>query len=165
MDFQQQLRYLNIAPQEYINIAKKKMKELGYSNKDIKSLSFSYNKDKKLMMLHDNNYIHFGQNGYNDFIIYNFIDKDNAITKKIKNKDGVLYSKVELLKVDDNIINNNYTDQDKFEVEKVLDKKKIKNKIHYKVKWKDYDGSDNDKYYPAKNFKNNILIKEFNKKL
>ena len=40
-----------------------------------------------------------------------------------------------------------------YEIESIQDKKKIDNKWHYEIKWKDYD-SDNNTWEPVDNIKN-----------
>lgn len=73
----------NIEPINYLNIVKKKLKLTKLYNKnDIDSLQFSNNKNKKLMMIHDNKKVHFGHSKYKDYIIYNTIDKKLAKEKR-----------------------------------------------------------------------------------
>ena len=70
----------------------------------------------------------------------------------VDNDNTTAFTKKQLQPVNDNDTMPNHTvilpikkinNQDAYEVETILDKKKIKNKIHYLVKWKGYTATHN----------------------
>ena len=65
--FQNQLQKLKISPQKYLKLARRFAKLYGY---DPKNLQISDNPKKKLMYFADGKKIHFGQVGYDDYILY-----------------------------------------------------------------------------------------------
>ena len=71
MNFKNQLKKLNIEPNEYLKIAKQAAKR---ANLNPDKLVFSTKKDKKLQ--YEN--IDFGAVGYNDYIIYKLTNNPKA---------------------------------------------------------------------------------------
>ena len=65
----------------------------------------------------------------------------------VKNPTGVMFTKEQLQVASDNENLPPDTVKDKFIVEKIIGKKKIKNRINYLVKWKGYDKKHNE-YLP-----------------
>ena len=54
-------------------------------------------------------------------------------------------------------------EENEYEIEKILNSKLLKNKLHYKIKWKNY--LSNDKWYSVDNFENSQnLIANFHVK-
>lgn len=89
----------------------------------------------------------------------------------VDDDDSTAYTKKQLQPVNDNdsqpsdsviLPIKKINDQDAYEVEAILDKKKIKNKIHYFVKWKGFN-STNNTWEPRTNLIEDVpdLIKEY----
>lgn len=70
--FRTQLRKIGISPKEYLTAVRKAAQESGY---DPRALEFSDTDDKKLRMWDDQGKpVHFGAVGYNDFILWSFLE-------------------------------------------------------------------------------------------
>ena len=55
-------------------------------------------------------------------------------------------------------------EQEEYEIEQVLDSKKLYNKIYYRAKWKGYSHEHDQEWYPAENFENSPeLTQDFHK--
>jgi hypothetical protein len=82
--FEKEMKELNFNPDLYIKVARIKAKNYGL-NPD--KLNFSNEIDKKL------NYdgVNFGATGYNDFIIYNFMEMNGDIPEGTANEKMKLY--------------------------------------------------------------------------
>ena len=89
----------------------------------------------------------------------------------VDDDDSTAYTKKQLQPVNDNdsqpsdsviLPIKKINDQDAYEVEAILDKKKIKNKIHYFVKWKGFNSRSNS-WEPRTNLIEDVpdLIKEY----
>lgn len=84
--FRSQLRKIGISPKDYLAAARKSADANGY---DSRALEFSDSDDKKLRMWDDDGKaVHFGQVGYNDFILWSFAEhkgdapKGHALKKR-----------------------------------------------------------------------------------
>ena len=56
-------------------------------------------------------------------------------------------------------------EQEEYEIEQVLDSKKLYNKIYYRAKWKGYSHEHDQEWYPAENFENSPeLTQDFHKR-
>ena len=80
-------------------------------------------------------------------VISPLIMENQPIMYKISGKDHVAYTRNQLQLVNDNEQKPPDSMSKKFVVEMILEKKKIKNKIHYLVKWKNY-GDQYNTYEP-----------------
>lgn len=80
-NFNNQLNKIGFDPALYLKIARETGKENGYNPNDIE---FSNNPKSKLMIKDGDKHIHFGRVGYNDFIIWRYLEVKN----KIKNGEA-----------------------------------------------------------------------------
>jgi len=74
MPFTKQLKKLDIDPEEYLKAAKQRAKNAGL---DPNKLKFSNNPKKKL----EYEGVKFGAYGYNDYIIYKFLEEKGEVDK------------------------------------------------------------------------------------
>lgn len=76
--FIEQLNKINLDPEIYLYVAREIAKIKGY---DPLLLNFSNNNKNKLMYMSPEGLKHFGRIGYNDYIIYNFLEMNNLVKK------------------------------------------------------------------------------------
>jgi hypothetical protein len=75
--FRRQLKQIGMTPFEYLKTARERAKEAGY---DQRALEFSDDDEHKLMIWDDEGKSrHFGRVGYNDFIIWSFLEKKGEV--------------------------------------------------------------------------------------
>jgi hypothetical protein len=74
MKFQQILKEINFNPADYLKEIRKSARKHGYNPADV---DFSDNMKNKLMIIDPNGKkVHFGLNGYGDFLIYKHLEKE-----------------------------------------------------------------------------------------
>jgi hypothetical protein len=75
--FRRQLRKIGISPEQYLKTAREMADESGY---DSRALEFSDTDDKKLRIWDDDGKaVHFGAVGYNDFILWSFLEQKGDV--------------------------------------------------------------------------------------
>lgn len=87
-DFKNELNKIGFDPKVYLQIAKTTAEENGYDPDDI---NFSDNRDSKLMIKDKHRNIHFGKVGYNDFIIWRYLEVKNEVEDGTANKKQKAY--------------------------------------------------------------------------
>lgn len=80
-----------------------------------------------------------------DEFIRNYFNDNNGGNLTINNMD---------------IEDNNYTDEDSFEVERILKHRKFKKRIKYYVKWKGYDDTYNEWIW-QEDFNDTVIIDDY----
>lgn len=88
--FMNELNKMNIKPASYLSVVRMVAEKEGY-NPD--SIYFSDKPEKKLMILNneDERKIYFGQTGYGDFIIWNFLENMGVVPDSFSSKKRKLY--------------------------------------------------------------------------
>lgn len=88
--FIKQLNKIEFDPNLYLYIARQIAEKKGY---DPLLLNFSHNNNNKLSYDSPEGLKHFGKAGYNDFIIYNFLELNNMIEKGYSQKKRNVFIK------------------------------------------------------------------------
>lgn len=88
--FEEFLKNLGFNPKTYLKEAKQTAQEMGYN---AGKLHFSDKPKYKLMYIDDSKKIHFGANGYGDFLIWRYLEKKNKAEKGTANKKRNMYIK------------------------------------------------------------------------
>lgn len=86
---EKRLKSLKIDPKLYLKIINSRAKKQGY----FEPIKFSTRNNKKLMINHNNKIIHFGNNNYNDFIIYLALEYLGIFPEGYASKRRELYLK------------------------------------------------------------------------
>jgi hypothetical protein len=106
--FKKQLEDIGLSPEKYLKIAQKRARDLG-----LNLPQFSTNSINKLQVIDDNNKIvRFGRVGYNDNIIYSYLEKKGDYPKgysdKMRNRYWKSHTQIKSEKWKDNIYSPNY---------------------------------------------------------
>ena len=75
--FEDHLKQIGYSPKAYLTLARKKARQFGY---DPKKLNYARNGEHKLVIENeDGQKSYFGRVGYNDFLIYSFLEKEKKV--------------------------------------------------------------------------------------
>lgn len=86
--FMNELIKMKINPASYLSVVRKVAEKEGYNSN---SIYFSDKPEKKLMIKHNDKKVYFGQTGYGDFIIWNFLENMKVVPDGFASKKRKLY--------------------------------------------------------------------------